>query len=144
MFLKGRVCSECGSSLVELQFTEPHCFVCGFNHPDVTFPSKGLVSDILPRINFDRAKFGGRTTLLPPAVTFVAGYAYKTESINSGEWEEDKWETLASRSNDGHREAKTEAKAKRLLEGAPEQLFGSRKRVKSPKKRHRKNSRGRP
>ena len=85
MFLKGRWCTECGSTLIckSPEFREPHCFVCGYNHPAVRYPLRGLVKDLLPRIELDERKAGMKITILPPLVTFIEGYGYLTESLQN-------------------------------------------------------------
>lgn len=121
MFLRGRICSECGSSLVckSPRYSQPYCFVCGFNCPEVKFPSKGWVWEILPKINFNFAMYGGKATMLPPAVTFINGYAFLTESLFDA-LVEDRWETLATREPIEHDRGKVKSRAKEVSDRSPE------------------------
>lgn len=97
MFLKGRVCSECGSSLVcrAENHKEPHCFVCGYNHPAIQFHMRGPVSQLIHRIELDGKKVGMKIQMLSPSILFIDGYAYVAKSLIGlpETWQEDSWET---------------------------------------------------
>lgn len=97
MFLKGRLCSECGSTLVckSEEFREPHCFVCGFNHPSVEFNMKGPAHQLISRIELDGKKFGMKIQIMTPSVVFIEGYAYAAKSLCGPQetWKEEVWET---------------------------------------------------
>lgn len=99
MWLDGRRCPACGSRLLQWHFVEPHCFCCGFNHPDVAEEREwGGVWEILPRINSRRE----RVAMLPPRLTAVNGYMYETKSLRFGESPRvDKLESLRLRGFSG-------------------------------------------
>jgi hypothetical protein len=83
MFLKGRCCSECGSTLVcqAEGHKQPHCFVCGFNHPAIEFHMRGPVWQLIHRIELDGKKFGMKVQLMCPGVVFIDGYAYQARTL---------------------------------------------------------------
>lgn len=85
MFLSGRECGECGSSLIQWEFTEPHCFVCGNNHPGYDVYLRGPVATLLHRINFDPSKYAKRVQILAPSITFLDGIGFLTDSLSTNE-----------------------------------------------------------
>lgn len=83
MFLRGRRCSECGSTLVckSPEHRQPHCFICGFNHPAIEFHMRGPVWQLIHRIELEGKKFGMKVTIPSPGVVFIEGYAYQAKSL---------------------------------------------------------------
>lgn len=83
MFLKDRSCSQCGSTLVcwSKGFEEPHCFVCGYNHPKIEFPMRGAAHQLISRIELDGHKCGMKIFIITPSVVFIDGYAYSAKSL---------------------------------------------------------------
>lgn len=139
-WVDGRRCSECGSELVcqSPDFSDPHCFVCEFQHPKRRFPLRGWVWELLPRINFNPAMYGGKVMILPPEITFEHGSAYETSSLAAGfDGTPIEDRTESARMRDGTSEIsrakeirRVKEQAKKILARAAKEL---RRRRKAPK-----------
>lgn len=145
--LLDRVCSECGSTLVQkhYDYDEPHCFVCAFGHPEYS-QSLGLVEELLPKFNFNPAHYGMRSVILPPSVLFDNGVAYHTFSLIAGHPGgpvEDRRESIdirdrARESSRAEAFKRLKRAAKKVLRRASEELLLGGKGVRARQARYRK------